>query len=190
MAMVVNPRVLFLDEPTSGLDSYTANEVMTAVKALASDGVTVCATIHSPSPYTFNLFDSLLVLVRGETVYFGPNGSDMLSYFRGLAVKPPSTQLMGGSALNNADYLTDLVVGADREGRAHEYAAAYAQHALSREMLSVIESNAKVRCKLKHCKARFDAVREHRPVEVTPLADMIVSNNQLYQLDCFLYCRS
>jgi ABC-type multidrug transport system ATPase subunit len=30
--------VLFLDEPTSGLDSFTANEVMTTVKALVADG--------------------------------------------------------------------------------------------------------------------------------------------------------
>jgi ATP-binding cassette, subfamily G (WHITE), member 2 len=145
MAMVVNPRVLFLDEPTSGLDSYTANEVMTAVKALALEGITICATIHSPSPYTFDLFDRLLVLVRGDTVYFGHNGSPMLSYFRGLSVKPPSTGLMGGSSLNNADFLTDLVVGADREGRAHEYADAYVNHPLRREMQGIIDSNAKVR---------------------------------------------
>lgn len=32
-------------QPTSGLDSYTANEVMTVVKTLVKDGVTICATI-------------------------------------------------------------------------------------------------------------------------------------------------
>ena len=62
------------DEPTSGLDSYTANEVMTVVKSLAGHGITVCATIHSPTPYCFNLFDSLLLLLRGQVVYFGTNG--------------------------------------------------------------------------------------------------------------------
>ena len=76
--MVVNPRVLFLDEPTSGLDSYTSNETMTVVKSLVKEGVTICATIHSPSPYTFALFDRLLVLVRGECVYHGPNGQRMV----------------------------------------------------------------------------------------------------------------
>ena len=49
IALITNPRVIFLDEPTSGLDSYTANEVMTVVKALLEDGTTICATIHSPS---------------------------------------------------------------------------------------------------------------------------------------------
>ena len=33
----------------AGLDSYTANEVMTVVRALLEDGTTICATIHSPS---------------------------------------------------------------------------------------------------------------------------------------------
>ena len=87
LAMVVNPRVLFLDEPTSGLDSYTSNETMTVVKSLVQEGVTICATIHSPSPYTFALFDRLLVLVRGECVYHGPNGQEMVRprFFSSLA---------------------------------------------------------------------------------------------------------
>ena len=56
IALVTNPRVLFLDEPTSGLDSYTSNEVMTVVKGLTRTGITICATIHNPTPYCFNLF--------------------------------------------------------------------------------------------------------------------------------------
>ena len=62
------------DEPTSGLDSYTANEVMSIVKSLANMGITVVATVHSPTPYTFGLFDRLLMLLRGQMAYFGPNG--------------------------------------------------------------------------------------------------------------------
>ena len=72
IALISNPRVLFLDEPTSGLDSFTANEVMSVVKQLALGGITVCATIHSPTPYAFGLFDSLLLLASGRSVYFGP----------------------------------------------------------------------------------------------------------------------
>lgn len=48
-------------------------QVMTVVKHLVSDGVTVCATIHSPTSYCFNLFDKLMMLVRGRVVYFGSN---------------------------------------------------------------------------------------------------------------------
>jgi ATP-binding cassette, subfamily G (WHITE), member 2 len=146
LAMVVNPRVLFLDEPTSGLDSYTANEVMTVVKALVAENVTICATIHSPSPYTFSLFDRLLVLVAGECVYHGPNGSEMVEYFKhGCGVPPPSSALQATDISNDADFLTDLVVGADRARRSGEYAAAYAKSAVRAGMMDIVYRNAKVR---------------------------------------------
>lgn len=49
ISLITSPRVLFLDEPTSGLDSFTANEVMTTVKALVADGAWLllcCAVPH------------------------------------------------------------------------------------------------------------------------------------------------
>lgn len=67
-------RVLFLDEPTTGLDSYTANECMMVVQRIAHAGVTVCATIHSPTSFSYSLFDTMMMLVRGQVVYFGPRG--------------------------------------------------------------------------------------------------------------------
>ena len=48
---------------------------MTVVKKLTQMNLTVCATIHSPTPYCFNQFDRLMLLLRGQTVYFGPNGA-------------------------------------------------------------------------------------------------------------------
>ena len=102
IALVTNPRVLFLDEPTSGLDSYTSNEVhlplslveqhplllllllflaeflllqvIAVVKGLTKTGITICATIHNPTPYCFNLFDRLMILLHGRVVYSGENG--------------------------------------------------------------------------------------------------------------------
>ena len=47
---------------------------MTVVKQLAHDDVTICATIHSPTSYCFSLFDKLMMLVRGQVVYFGQQG--------------------------------------------------------------------------------------------------------------------
>lgn len=45
------------------------------VKALAEGkGTTICATIHSPTSYCFNLFDRMSMLVKGRLVYFGPKG--------------------------------------------------------------------------------------------------------------------
>lgn len=121
IALVTNPRVLFLDEPTSGLDSYTANEVMSVVKSLASHGITICATIHSPTPYTFNLFDRLLLLLKGRVVYFGPNGKLALDYFHTQC--PCLAGLKEGE--NEAEWLVDLTTQADRQGRAADFADTY-----------------------------------------------------------------
>jgi hypothetical protein len=46
---------------------------MTLVKSLSSQGITICATIHSPTAYVFSLFDRLLMLLKGRVSYFGPN---------------------------------------------------------------------------------------------------------------------
>jgi ATP-binding cassette, subfamily G (WHITE), member 2 len=82
IALISDPRVLFLDEPTSGLDSFSANEVVALVRGLSRSGVTVVATIHSPSAVAFAMFDRVLMLVRGTTAYFGPNNGKAVSLSR------------------------------------------------------------------------------------------------------------
>ena len=62
---------MFLDEPTSGLDAAIALDVVHAARALADGGRAVLVTIHQPSAAAFALFDSLLLLNRGRSVYFG-----------------------------------------------------------------------------------------------------------------------
>ena len=49
-------------------------QVMTVVKTLTKTGITICATIHNPTPYCFNLFDRLMILLHGRVVYNGENG--------------------------------------------------------------------------------------------------------------------
>ena len=49
-------------------------QVMAVVKGLVKDNVTIVATIHSPTAYAFGLFDSMMMLIRGKMVYFGPQG--------------------------------------------------------------------------------------------------------------------
>lgn len=48
---------------------------MSIVKSLANMGLTVVATIHSPTPYAFSLFDRMLLLLGGKLAYFGPTGA-------------------------------------------------------------------------------------------------------------------
>jgi len=123
IALISNPHVLFLDEPTSGLDSYTSNEVMTVVKNLASSGITICATIHSPTPYSFGLFDRMLLLLSGNMVYFGRNGTQATDYLLDNASDIATTTSFDNS--NIADWITDVTVVADRTGRADELKAKY-----------------------------------------------------------------
>ncbi len=65
----------------TGLDSFTASEVMEVVKGLVTSGITIAATIHSPTPRTFQLFDRVLILQRGRIVFFGDNGESAKQYF-------------------------------------------------------------------------------------------------------------
>ncbi|EIE26352.1 hypothetical protein COCSUDRAFT_39467 [Coccomyxa subellipsoidea C-169] len=128
IALVSDPRVLFLDEPTSGLDSYTANEVMTVVKGLVKNGITICATIHSPTPYCFNLFDTLMILLRGHVVYFGENGLAAINYFENAF---PEVIKFGSGAghpetmHNKAEWIVDLTTTADRGERHEVFAEKY-----------------------------------------------------------------
>lgn len=66
---------------SAGLDSFTASEVMEVVKGLVSSGITIAATIHTPTSRTFQLFDRVLILQRGRIVYFGDNGEAATNYF-------------------------------------------------------------------------------------------------------------
>jgi len=70
--LITNPSIIFLDEPTSGLDSFTANKIVKLLVDQAKLGKTVIATIHQPSSSTFALFDRLLLLMDGYTIYQGP----------------------------------------------------------------------------------------------------------------------
>jgi len=131
IALVTNPMVLFLDEPTSGLDSFTANEVMSVVRKLADNGTTICATIHSPSAYVFKLFDAVMMLVRGNMVYFGPRGEPAVSYAR--AYWPAAKSAADGEDVTDAEMLVQLITNADRAGQAKLLADTYQKSELKQE---------------------------------------------------------
>ena len=89
-ALVTMPKILLLDEPTSGLYSRTSREVMSASECFRDfcdydtdlsskvrtyarrHGVIVIASIHQPNWETFALFDKLLLLAQGRTMFYGP----------------------------------------------------------------------------------------------------------------------
>jgi len=101
--LISNPSLLFLDEPTTGLDSYASESVIHTLNKLAMQGRTIIFTIHQPSVEVLQLFDRLLLLGRGQTVYFGSN-AQMLDYFASIGYKCPSWE-------NPANYLMDTIHG-------------------------------------------------------------------------------
>lgn len=78
--LISDPAVLFLDEPTSGLDSFQAESVMGAMKMMASNGRLIMAVIHQPRSSIFAMFDQMLLISEGRTVYYG-DASDAVEYF-------------------------------------------------------------------------------------------------------------
>nr|CAD7405969.1 unnamed protein product [Timema cristinae] len=56
----------------SGLDSSSSVQVMNHLKSLANGGHTVVCVIHQPSSRLFQMFDDVLVLSEGRSLYCGP----------------------------------------------------------------------------------------------------------------------
>lgn len=107
--LVTSPSILFLDEPTSGLDAYNAFNVVECLVTLAKTyNRTVIFTIHQPRSNIVALFDRLILLAEGRTVYSGPFSSCQ-QYFDNIGYSCPP-------GFNIADYLVDLTMHA---GAAH-----------------------------------------------------------------------
>jgi len=103
--LVTSPSILFLDEPTSGLDSFNAFNVVDCLVTLAkSYNRTIVFTIHQPRSNIVALFDQLVLLAKGQTVYSGPFSSCQ-HYFDKIGYSCPS-------GFNIADYLVDLTMHA------------------------------------------------------------------------------
>ncbi|KAI9825855.1 MAG: hypothetical protein M1832_000796 [Thelocarpon impressellum] len=101
--LVTSPSILFLDEPTSGLDAFNAFNVIECLVTLAKDyNRTVIFTIHQPRSNIVALFDQLVLLARGKTVYSG-EFSRCQGYFDQIGYSCPP-------GFNIADYLVDLTM--------------------------------------------------------------------------------
>lgn len=103
--LVTSPSILFLDEPTSGLDAFNAFNVIECLVTLAKTYKrTVVFTIHQPRSNIVALFDRLLLLARGKTVFSGPF-TQCQAYFDSIGYECPP-------GFNIADYLVDLTMHA------------------------------------------------------------------------------
>jgi ABC-type multidrug transport system ATPase subunit len=125
VALVTDPSVLYLDEPTSGLDSYNSLAVIRLLRKLTEMGKTVITTIHQPRSTIFELFDQLLVLNQGQTVYLGP-ASEATKYFDAIGFPIPPH-------INPSDFVIDVLLDPDRANMTTtditdlDFAASYAK---------------------------------------------------------------
>ncbi|PIN16003.1 Transporter, ABC superfamily (Breast cancer resistance protein) [Handroanthus impetiginosus] len=101
--ILVDPSLLLLDEPTSGLDSTSANRLLQILQCLAKGGRTIITTIHQPSSRMFHMFDKVLLISEGHTVYYG-EARESMEYFSRLRFIPEI-------AMNPAEFLLDLATG-------------------------------------------------------------------------------
>ncbi|KAM7507601.1 hypothetical protein LguiA_018054 [Lonicera macranthoides] len=101
--MLVNPSLLILDEPTSGLDSTAAHRLVATLRGLSEKGKTVVTSVHQPSSRVYQMFDKVLVLSEGRSLYIG-KGSEAMAYFESVGFSP-------SFPMNPADFLLDLANG-------------------------------------------------------------------------------
>jgi ABC-type multidrug transport system ATPase subunit len=118
--LLANPSVIMLDEPTTGLDAKVAHSVMATVRRIAvQQGKTVICTIHQPRSSIYYLFDHLMVLGGGKTLYFGPAGDAALARFTELGYPLPALPASASSdgdqpaqgqivGINPADHVIDV----------------------------------------------------------------------------------
>jgi ATP-binding cassette subfamily G (WHITE) protein 2 len=111
--LVTSPSILFLDEPTSGLDAFNAFNVIECLVTLAKTyNRTVIFTIHQPRSNIVALFDQLVLLAKGKTVYSG-EFSLCQNYFDSIGYTCPP-------GFNIADYLVDLTMHVESPGTPSE----------------------------------------------------------------------
>uniref|UniRef100_A0A8C3SKT2 ATP-binding cassette sub-family G member 8 n=1 Tax=Chelydra serpentina TaxID=8475 RepID=A0A8C3SKT2_CHESE len=95
-----NPGILILDEPTSGLDSFTAHNLVITLSRLARGNRLVLLSVHQPRSDIFQLFDLVLLMTAGTTIYCG-TARDMVQYFTEIGYPCPKYS-------NPADFYVDL----------------------------------------------------------------------------------
>lgn len=122
--LLLNPSLIFMDEPTTGLDAFTSHNLIETLVNLSRRGRTVFISIHQPRSDIFKLFDSVILLSKGQLIYSGPGREQMIKYFSALDYDIPQD-------VNPADFFIDIssidVRDASRERKTNEQVDALIQ---------------------------------------------------------------
>ncbi|WP_322052404.1 amino acid ABC transporter ATP-binding protein [Paraburkholderia bannensis] len=70
-ALAIEPEVMLLDEPTSALDPELVEEVLSVIRSLAQDGMTMVMVTHEMS-FAAKISDKVVFMEAGQIVEAGP----------------------------------------------------------------------------------------------------------------------
>eukprot|EP00752_Nemacystus_decipiens_P016241 g14521.t1 len=93
--LVVKQPLALLDEPTSGLDGTAAYDVIKTIKDFTTRSnkrFSVIMSIHQPNGRILELFDHILLLGRGGSVFFGTL-PEAIQHFTDIGHPPPPGQV-------------------------------------------------------------------------------------------------
>ncbi|KAL1833025.1 hypothetical protein ACET3Z_002676 [Daucus carota] len=88
--MLIGPaKVLLMDEISNGLDSSTTFQIVTCLQQLTHiTGYTTLVSLLQPDPETFGLFDDIILMAEGMTLYHGPK-EYVLEFFESCGFRCP-----------------------------------------------------------------------------------------------------
>ncbi|CAH8353869.1 unnamed protein product [Eruca vesicaria subsp. sativa] len=107
--MIVGPtKTLFMDEISTGLDSSTTFQIVKCLQQIVHlTEATVVISLLQPAPETFDLFDDIILLSEGQTVYQGPR-EHIVEFFESFGFKCPERK-------GTADFLQEVTSKKDQE---------------------------------------------------------------------------
>ncbi|XP_059652222.1 pleiotropic drug resistance protein 3-like isoform X3 [Cornus florida] len=106
--MIVGPtKALFLDDISNGLDSSTTYQIVACLQQLAHiTDATILVSLLQPAPETFELFDDIILMAEGKTVYHG-HRSHVLEFFEHCGFRCPQRKGV-------ADFLQEVISRKDQ----------------------------------------------------------------------------
>lgn len=100
--MLAGPaRALFMDEISTGLDSSTTFQIVNSIRqSIHILKGTAVISLLQPAPETYDLFDDIILISEGQTVYQGPR-ENVLEFFELMGFKCPERKAV-------ADFLQEV----------------------------------------------------------------------------------
>ena len=171
--LVTNPTVVFMDEPTSGLSSSDSELVIKACKLIAKYGsVTFVVVIHQPRYSLFKLFDHVMLMCEGRTIYNGAN-AELDGYFERLGFVTPAGE-------NPADFFLDIITPGVRGSQPERLMDEW-ERGPSRGVLEKVERSFGNELGLPPIEAQQDAVMQHLPRQTKQVNQSFLKQYKLLQ---------